>query len=71
MKVELKQIIDQLTDLLELNENVRVSAIVNDETDVIVGWTIVNVHEDGAIEPAMPEHRFDTIKEMVKFWKGQ
>ena len=47
MKVELKQIIDELTDAINLPKGQKVSAII--DTDKIVGWTIVEVHEDGSI----------------------
>ena len=47
MKVELKRIIDELTDAINLPKGQKVSAII--DTDKIVGWTIVEVHEDGSI----------------------
>lgn len=62
MKVELKPIIDQLSELLELPEGLKVSALVNDN-DEIVGWTIVKVSEDGTISP-ITDKRFKSIKEL-------
>lgn len=49
MKVELKQIIDQLTETISLKEGQKVSALVDE--DKIVGWMIVDVFEDGTIKP--------------------
>lgn len=63
MKVELKQIIDQLSDALDLAEDQKVAALVEDEE--IVGWTIVNVFEDGVITP-VNDKKFTDIKDMFK-----
>lgn len=49
MKVELKQIIDQLTETISLKEGQKVSALVDE--DKIAGWMIVDVFEDGTIKP--------------------
>jgi hypothetical protein len=64
MKVELKEIIDQLTDAINLRDDFKVSALVDD--DKIVGWTIVEVHEDGSIKPIDKDLKFNNIKELVK-----
>jgi hypothetical protein len=64
MKVELKEIIDQLTDAINLRDDFKVSALVDD--DKIVGWTIVEVHEDGSIKPIDKNLKFNNIKELVK-----
>lgn len=63
MKVELKQIIDQLSDALDLAEDQKVAALVEDEE--IVGWTIVNVFENGVITP-VNDKKFTNIKDMFK-----
>ncbi len=63
MKVELKQIIDQLSDALDLAEGQKVAALVEDEE--IVGWTIVNVFENGVITP-VNDKKFTDIKDMFK-----
>jgi hypothetical protein len=63
MKVELKQIIDQLSDALDLAEDQKVAALVEDEE--IVGWTIVNVFENGVITP-VNDKKFTDIKDMFK-----
>jgi hypothetical protein len=64
MKVELKEIIDQLTDAINLRDDFKVSALVDD--DKIVGWTIVEVYEDGSIKPVDKDLKFNNIKELVK-----
>lgn len=65
MKIELKQIIDQLTDALNLDENQKVAAMVTDGE--IVGWTVVDVAEDGTIAPA-DGNKFETLKGLLGFY---
>ena len=65
MKVELKQIIDQLSDALDLADGQKVAALVEDEE--IVGWTIVNVAEDGTIKP-MDDNKFTNLKNLLAFY---
>lgn len=60
MKVELKPIIDQLSDALDFDEKKKVAALVDDEK--IVGWTVVDVQDDGTLIPS--EDRFTTLKEL-------
>ena len=64
MKVELKQIIDQLSETCNLDSNHNVAAIT-DHNDNIVGWTIVEVFEDGNIKP-LEGVNFNSIKELIK-----
>ena len=66
MKVELKQIIDELTDAINLPKGQKVSAII--DTDKIVGWTIVDVHEDGSIKP-ISDKKFNNLKELILEYK--
>ena len=66
MKVELKQIIDELTDAVNLPKGQKVSAII--DTDKIVGWTIVEVHEDGSIKP-ISDKKFNNLKELISEYK--
>ena len=66
MKVELKQIIDELTDAISLPKGQKVSALV--DIDKIVGWTIVEVHEDGSINP-ITDKRFNNLKELISEYK--
>ena len=66
MKVELKQIIDELTDAINLPKGQKVSAII--DTDKIVGWTIVEVHEDGTIKP-ISDKKFNNLKELISEYK--
>ena len=52
MKVELKEVIDQLSEAMKFKTGkCKVSACIDDE-EHIVGWTIVKVDEDGSIHPA-------------------
>lgn len=64
MKVELKEIIDQLTDAVNLQEGFKVSAIIDDTTSKIVGWTIVEVADDGTFSMVDKDMKFNTIKEL-------
>ena len=62
MKVELKQIIDQLTEALQLENGTKVSALVDDNK--IVGWMIVNVFEDGSIKP-INDKVYKSLSELI------
>ena len=64
MKVELKQIIDQLTKACGLSDGYKVSALIDDENNKIVGWTIVRVYENGRIEP-INDVKFKNIDELI------
>ena len=64
MKVELKQIIDQLSNALDFDEKKKVAALVEDEK--IVGWTVVDVQDDGTLIPS--DDRFATLKELFTFY---
>ena len=66
MKVELKQIIDELTDAISLPKGQKVSALV--DIDKIMGWTIVEVHEDGTINP-ITDKKFNNLKELISEYK--
>ena len=68
MKVELKEIIDQLTDALNFDDNIKVSALIDSDTHRIVGWTRVKVGEDGTITMVDKDEKFDSIKEMLEFY---
>ena len=61
MKIELKEIIEQLSDAANLPQGEKVSALI--DNNKLVGWTIVHVYEDGTIEPISPK-RYNTIKEL-------
>jgi len=50
MKVELKQIIDQLTEAIGLEPPKKVAAVLDDNANII-GWTIREVAEDGTLIP--------------------
>lgn len=49
MKVELKDITDQLTEAVNIKKGQKVAALIDDGK--IVGWIIVSVNDDGAIKP--------------------
>ena len=66
MKIELKQIIDELTDAIDLPKGQKVAALIDD--DKIVGWTIVDVHEDGSIHQGS-DKTFNNIKELISEYK--
>ena len=65
MKVELKSIIDQLGDLLYLQENTKVCALVDDTNNTVVGWQLVNVLENGELKP-IEGTMANTLKELVE-----
>lgn len=62
MKVELKQIIDELTDAIGLPEGQKVATIV--DKGKVVGWIIVDVYENGRIKP-ISDKKFNNIKELL------
>lgn len=64
MKVELKQIVDQLSEVCHLYKNYKVAALV-DENDIVDGWTIVEVFEDGNIKP-LEGVKFNSIKDLIE-----
>ena len=64
MKIELKLVCDQLTELLNLSGNRKVSAVINEEYDnEFLGWCLVRAEEDGKIIPQLGT-RVRTIKEL-------
>jgi len=65
MKVELKQIIEQLTELVGLEDGYKVAALVDTKTNVVEGWYVVKVLEDGRIIP-IETLNFKTVKEMME-----
>ena len=65
MKVELKQIIEQLTELVGLEEGCKVAALVDTKPNVVEGWCVVKVLEDGKIIP-IETLNFKTVKEMME-----
>ena len=68
IKVELKQIIDELTDAINLPKGQKVSALI--DIDKIIGWIIVDVHEDGSINP-ISDKKFNDIKELISEYKSK
>ena len=69
MKIELKPIIDQLTEAINLEKGYRVSALIDeDDNNKLVGWTIVKVLEDGVILPQC-DHKYDNIKQLIQAYR--
>ncbi len=68
MKIELKTIIDQLTECFGFAENCKVSALIDDNTNELVGWMLVKVNEDGTIEPIDKDEKFDNLKSLFHFY---
>ena len=66
MKIELKQIIDELTDAINLPKGQKVAALI--DIDKIVCWTIVDVHEDESIKP-ISNKKFNNLKELISEYK--
>ena len=63
MKIELKQVIEQLTEAVGLKNPRRVAALIDEEdNNKLVGWTIVMVNNDGRLTPI--KEQFKTIKEL-------
>lgn len=52
MKIELDFVTNQLTELLNLSGNRKVSAVIDEEYDnEFLGWCLVRVAEDGTLVP--------------------
>lgn len=62
MKVELKEIIDQLTETISIKDGHKVSALIDEGK--IVGWIIVKVNEDGSIKP-INDIVYKNIRELI------
>ena len=63
MKVELKEIINQLSEAIQLDNGTKVSAVIDGNT--IVGWTIVTVFDDGTIKP-INDKVYKDLKELLQ-----
>ena len=70
MKIELKQIIEQLNEAICLEPNFTVAAMFNEDAPIddseIIGWTIVEKYEDGTVVPFADFEGFKTIKELIE-----
>lgn len=62
MKVELKEIINQLSEAIQLDNGTKVSAVIDGNS--IVGWTIVTVFDDGTIKP-INDKVYKNLKELL------
>ena len=66
MKVELKQIIDQLSEAICMRNGFKVSAIVDSNNDTIIGWTIVKVFKTGTTKMVDKDLRYANLKELIQ-----
>ena len=66
MKVELKEIVDQLTEAIDLKPGYKVSALIDtDNGDKLCGQMIVQKSEDGSVTP-VDGTKFNNLKELLK-----
>ena len=66
MKIELKEIVDQLTEAIDLKPGYKVSALIDtDNGDKLCGWMIVQESEDGKVTP-VDGTKFNNLKELLK-----
>ena len=66
MKIELKKILEQLTDICDLPNDHKVAAIIDeDNNNEILGWEIVKVYENNAILP-IDAKVYITIKDLIE-----
>ncbi len=64
MKIELKDIINQLSQGIDLDEGFKVSVVIDENNNnKIAGWTVVKVSEDGTIEPI--DKIYNNLKELI------
>lgn len=67
MKIELKQIIEQLNEAIHLKPDFTVAATI--DGCEIIGWTIAEKHEDGTVVPIVGFDGFKTIKELIEAYE--
>ena len=63
MKVELKPIIDQLTEAIGLPIGMTVAALI--DNDELLGWIIARKMPDGQIIPVSKSKTYPTIKDLL------
>lgn len=64
MAIELKEIVNQISEAIGLPQGYKVSALIDEENEnKLVGWTIVKVYDDGKIEPV--NKNFNNLKELI------
>jgi hypothetical protein len=65
MKNILKEINEQLSEAIHLAYGYKVSALIDDkQDDKIVGWTIVQIFDDGNIKPV--GRKYNNLRELIK-----
>lgn len=66
MKIELKEIVDQLTMVCNLPNDYKVAAIIDEGNDnEILGWEIVKVYDNNTILP-IDAKVYITIKDLIE-----
>ena len=66
MKIELKEIVDQLTEAIELKPGYKVSALIDTDNGYkLCGWMIVQKYEDGTVKP-VDGTKFNNLKELLE-----
>lgn len=69
MKIELKPIVEQLTEAVGLEKGYAVGAMIDeDNDDKLIGWMILKVLEDGTLLP-QSNKQYNTIKEMLEAYE--
>lgn len=65
MKIELKEIVDQLTMVCDLPNDHKIAAIIDEDNDnEILGWEIVKVYENTILP--IDNKVYTTIKDLIK-----
>ena len=67
MKVELREIVDQLSEALNFADGYKVSAALDEGK--IVGWVPVKVGEDGTLTPLGHGNVFKNIKALFDYYR--
>lgn len=71
MKLELKVVVDQLTEALGIKDDRKVAALFDEQNDnEFIGWCIVRYKEDGKIIPILGT-KYQTIKELFENFYNQ
>lgn len=68
MNVDLKPIVDQLTETVDLVDGYKVCALIDNTDNTLHGWMVVHVSDDGTIVPYQ-NLKFNTIKELIEYYK--
>ena len=65
MKIELKEIVEQLSDALGLENGLKVAACFKEPgSEELVGWIIVKINKDGNVLPQ--GEKVDSLKDLFE-----